>query len=95
MGTNWTICKRAIQICNAITYLDEEVGDQGSKESSNSDVDVLGEDDALGLNDEEIDKLLNIVKETLKRSLGDGEVCLLYTSPSPRDGLLSRMPSSA
>ena len=25
-------------------------------------------------------------------SLGD---CLLYTSPSPRDGLLSRMPSSA
>ena len=31
--------------------------------------------------------------------LGDEEVgmlsCLLYTSPSPRDGLLSRMPSSA
>ena len=24
-----------------------------------------------------------------------GLVCLLYTSPSPRDGLLSRMPSSA
>ena len=24
-----------------------------------------------------------------------GMVCLLYTSPSPRDGLLSRMPSSA
>src|SRR5664279_794832 len=24
-----------------------------------------------------------------------GGVCLLYTSPSPRDGLLSRMPSSA
>ena len=24
-----------------------------------------------------------------------GWVCLLYTSPSPRDGLLSRMPSSA
>ena len=22
-------------------------------------------------------------------------ICLLYTSPSPRDGLLSRMPSSA
>ena len=26
---------------------------------------------------------------------GQGDVCLLYTSPSPRDGLLSRMPSSA
>ena len=25
----------------------------------------------------------------------DDDVCLLYTSPSPRDGLLSRMPSSA
>ena len=25
----------------------------------------------------------------------DFETCLLYTSPSPRDGLLSRMPSSA
>ena len=24
-----------------------------------------------------------------------GSTCLLYTSPSPRDGLLSRMPSSA
>ena len=24
-----------------------------------------------------------------------GNFCLLYTSPSPRDGLLSRMPSSA
>ena len=30
-------------------------------------------------------------------SCGDGlcNDCLLYTSPSPRDGLLSRMPSSA
>ena len=28
-------------------------------------------------------------------SAGIGSVCLLYTSPSPRDGLLSRMPSSA
>ena len=26
---------------------------------------------------------------------GAGKTCLLYTSPSPRAGLLSRMPSSA
>ena len=26
---------------------------------------------------------------------GHNHICLLYTSPSPRDGLLSRMPSSA
>ena len=29
------------------------------------------------------------------RIIEKGSVCLLYTSPSPRDGLLSRMPSSA
>ena len=29
-------------------------------------------------------------------AVGDeAKTCLLYTSPSPRDGLLSRMPSSA
>ena len=30
-----------------------------------------------------------------KIAAGDLVICLLYTSPSPRDGLLSRMPSSA
>ena len=29
------------------------------------------------------------------RDYSDPSTCLLYTSPSPRDGLLSRMPSSA
>ena len=36
--------------------------------------------------------LLNIGEEECK---GNDLSCLLYTSPSPRDGLLSRMPSSA
>src|SRR5680860_1846539 len=31
----------------------------------------------------------------LAHALERGGSCLLYTSPSPRDGLLSRMPSSA
>ena len=30
-----------------------------------------------------------------ENSLNIGDVCLLYTSPSPRDATLSRMPSSA
>ena len=30
-----------------------------------------------------------------KRSLSQDNTCLLYTSPSPRDATLSRMPSSA
>ena len=32
---------------------------------------------------------------TILSLAGGYVVCLLYTSPSPRDGLLSRMPSSA
>ena len=32
---------------------------------------------------------------TAGKALGMHMDCLLYTSPSPRDGLLSRMPSSA
>ena len=33
--------------------------------------------------------------ETLRKEVSRYNDCLLYTSPSPRDGLLSRMPSSA
>ena len=33
--------------------------------------------------------------EYIPQELLDKFACLLYTSPSPRDGLLSRMPSSA
>ena len=33
--------------------------------------------------------------ETTGEQKGPVKTCLLYTSPSPRDGLLSRMPSSA
>ena len=42
---------------------------------------------------------IEIVVSFAKQSLSSGGrvfyICLLYTSPSPRDGLLSRMPSSA
>ena len=39
--------------------------------------------------------LLSEVSEFKSTSDHDASGCLLYTSPSPRDGLLSRMPSSA
>ena len=35
------------------------------------------------------------LQKTYARVQEEGVICLLYTSPSPRDGLLSRMPSSA
>ena len=39
----------------------------------------------------------NIIKQRRADGVAEEEpeACLLYTSPSPRDGLLSRMPSSA
>ena len=41
---------------------------------------------------EETHKKLN---QELHKEIWQWKDCLLYTSPSPRDGLLSRMPSSA
>ena len=40
-------------------------------------------------------KMIIPVKGDLILITKTGKTCLLYTSPSPRDGLLSRMPSSA
>ena len=46
-------------------------------------------------------KLLSLNNEQKQKGViavstgNHGKGCLLYTSPSPRDGLLSRMPSSA
>ena len=41
-------------------------------------------------------KFLRLMQKKVAGLVTDGSVsCLLYTSPSPRDGLLSRMPSSA
>ena len=48
------------------------------------------------INNKESNATLNSIKQAkLKISKGLYNYCLLYTSPSPRDGLLSRMPSSA
>ena len=41
-----------------------------------------------------VDAIIDITTEDAKWYATNGG-CLLYTSPSPRDGLLSRMPSSA
>ena len=38
---------------------------------------------------------LSLIPMSIEIPLDDAISCLLYTSPSPRDGLLSRMPSSA
>ena len=40
-------------------------------------------------------KIISVEFDSVLSESKDMEICLLYTSPSPRDGLLSRMPSSA
>ena len=47
-----------------------------------------------------VHQLTHLLVPFIRRHITDDRaklvsVCLLYTSPSPRDGLLSRMPSSA
>ena len=48
-----------------------------------------------GLGPAAYDKAMAEIVPGLLREKEKGKLCLLYTSPSPRDGLLSRMPSSA
>ena len=62
------------------------------KESAENELNVINDQFlAYGLNPITLEEgLLNEVAEVANKYS-----CLLYTSPSPRDGLLSRMPSSA
>ena len=46
--------------------------------------------EAPGIEERKIE-LMDIARQVAQQPVN----CLLYTSPSPRDGLLSRMPSSA
>ena len=57
-------------------------------------------DEMNGVNTDDVAPMshpLNLKQELRKDEVKEANQrdCLLYTSPSPRDGLLSRMPSSA
>ena len=55
---------------------------------------ALGGEAGIGIHAGSVQSMAEQVREV--RDLGvQVVICLLYTSPSPRDGLLSRMPSSA
>ena len=47
------------------------------------------------VNNYTIPDLISPIEKTINNIRPEEIYCLLYTSPSPRDGLLSRMPSSA
>ena len=49
--------------------------------------------DGVSIGDNKLDDNGNTIPKY--QGIDQSKFCLLYTSPSPRDGLLSRMPSSA
>ena len=66
------------------TYMAEAAISPMSRRTINADIQCI-----LGMAPKSIDSTV-----TTRSAIGM-KSCLLYTSPSPRDGLLSRMPSSA
>ena len=65
-----------------------------SQSSGNSIINIDGEYARRLYAGERMDECRVACIDSAKNNLIDN-YCLLYTSPSPRDGLLSRMPSSA
>ena len=79
-----------------ISDIPEDMLDEAnSKRQELLDVVAEADDDVLEkyFADEEL--TVEDIKKAIRKGTLEGMFCLLYTSPSPRDGLLSRMPSSA
>ena len=78
-----------------------DILDFGAPEKDQSIIKVIGVGGGGGnavnhMYREGIHDVTFVLCNTDNQALNDSPVpCLLYTSPSPRDGLLSRMPSSA
>ena len=82
------------KIATASPQLRPSVSLPASEEAQQSpepdgDIEIVGEE-PVEVPEPQVTEL-----EAVEVSDADRKVCLLYTSPSPRDGLLSRMPSSA
>ena len=57
--------------------------------------DMILQVNEIGFDNMSNDDAVRVLKEVVQNPGPIKLTCLLYTSPSPRDGLLSRMPSSA
>ena len=68
---------------------DDNSNESNVQVSSTDQADVKQNDDS----EDELESYSDNVKKRINQLTAKS--CLLYTSPSPRDGLLSRMPSSA
>ena len=94
--------KRMKAMKNIPEAVDPKAGQQQEKQLKQKQVQqkIAIEKKKIALKKQEMQKALQTKVMGMKRAAAGGigpksASCLLYTSPSPRDGLLSRMPSSA
>ena len=82
----------ALMLTSVLAGMDfaDELKDTNEMETGGRAADELKLHDVLQPRETFVDAAGNT-----RNGIDIGDVCLLYTSPSPRDGLLSRMPSSA
>ena len=73
-----------------LDMLEEVCGDEEVRDHRDEDLFELGFLDSMAAVE-----LLVDIEDEFGVSIAPTEVCLLYTSPSPRDRTRSRMPSSA
>ena len=83
------VAKEAEEMINKVNNNLRDIIDQKTSELNNT---LMSEVTRL---DTRMDEGLKMVKSAMNVIHEVNRTCLLYTSPSPRDGLLSRMPSSA
>ena len=87
------------QISDLDKYLSDikhQLSDESAISSAKSEVDKIKTyQDNLTLKHRSIENVLDDLQGRLKQLDSKLYSCLLYTSPSPRDATLSRMPSSA
>ena len=74
----------------------EETTEEEVDETTDEEVDEAKDEEVDETKDEEVEETKDEDEKTNEEfDLDEFEVCLLYTSPSPRDRTRSRMPSSA
>ena len=76
-----------------VVWTAQELGLTLQRTDAGGQYGIVREAHYLGLNPNGLVPLIE--DEDTDTVLWESNPCLLYTSPSPRDGLLSRMPSSA
>ena len=69
--------------------------DKGGAQHARAIVAIVGGDGLAVERQLEQARAAQVLRDNAQRVAVVAVTCLLYTSPSPRDGLLSRMPSSA